>query len=251
MARAKGVDLVEVGPGADPPVCRMVEYGKYRYDEQRRMKEQSARKTAQEAIMTTTLLTVPGIPAKALQKIQLELIERYQEPHRRWHTLGHVFQMQEILCALTREGDAVLNCACWFHDAVYVPGRPDNEELSAELAREALGSLAEAEFVEQVVKCILATERHVQHEDLETRVGRFIDADLAILASPAEEYDFYRAAIRAEYEQVEDAQFYAGRASFLRAYLKRERLFSGNAPGSWEGKARRNMERELGEIETE
>jgi translation initiation factor IF-3 len=31
MAREKGYDLVEVAPTADPPVCRLLDYGKYRY----------------------------------------------------------------------------------------------------------------------------------------------------------------------------------------------------------------------------
>ncbi len=31
-ARALGLDLVEIAPNADPPVCRIVDYGKYKYD---------------------------------------------------------------------------------------------------------------------------------------------------------------------------------------------------------------------------
>lgn len=39
MARASGVDLVEVAPNATPPVCRIVDYGKYRYEQAKRDKE--------------------------------------------------------------------------------------------------------------------------------------------------------------------------------------------------------------------
>ncbi len=39
MARANGVDLVEVAPNATPPVCRLVDYGKYRYEQAKRDKE--------------------------------------------------------------------------------------------------------------------------------------------------------------------------------------------------------------------
>lgn len=35
----RGVDLVEVAPTAKPPVCRMMDYGKYRYEQQKREKE--------------------------------------------------------------------------------------------------------------------------------------------------------------------------------------------------------------------
>ena len=39
MARNNGVDLVEVAPNATPPVCRLVDYGKYRYEQAKRDKE--------------------------------------------------------------------------------------------------------------------------------------------------------------------------------------------------------------------
>jgi len=39
MARANGVDLVEIAAAATPPVCRLVDYGKYRYEQSKRDKE--------------------------------------------------------------------------------------------------------------------------------------------------------------------------------------------------------------------
>ena len=39
LARSKGVDLVEVAPNATPPVCRIVDYGKYRYEQSKKDKE--------------------------------------------------------------------------------------------------------------------------------------------------------------------------------------------------------------------
>jgi translation initiation factor IF-3 len=42
MARNNSVDLVEVAPNATPPVCRLVDYGKYRYEQSKREKEASA-----------------------------------------------------------------------------------------------------------------------------------------------------------------------------------------------------------------
>lgn len=41
-AQAKGLDLVEVSPNADPPVCKIMDYGKFRYEEG--MKRKVARK---------------------------------------------------------------------------------------------------------------------------------------------------------------------------------------------------------------
>jgi len=39
LARANGVDLVEIAPTANPPVCRVVDYGKFRYEQAKKEKE--------------------------------------------------------------------------------------------------------------------------------------------------------------------------------------------------------------------
>ena len=39
MAKAKGVDLVEIAPNAVPPVCRLVDFGKFRYEQAKKDKE--------------------------------------------------------------------------------------------------------------------------------------------------------------------------------------------------------------------
>ena len=39
LARANGVDLVEIAPNATPPVCRLVDFGKFRYEQAKRDKE--------------------------------------------------------------------------------------------------------------------------------------------------------------------------------------------------------------------
>ena len=39
IAREKGLDLVEVSPTAQPPVCRITDYGRYQYEEQKRAKQ--------------------------------------------------------------------------------------------------------------------------------------------------------------------------------------------------------------------
>jgi translation initiation factor IF-3 len=39
MARQRGLDLVEVAPNAVPPVCRLMDYGKFRYEQSRRERE--------------------------------------------------------------------------------------------------------------------------------------------------------------------------------------------------------------------
>lgn len=49
IAREKGLDLVEVQPNAVPPVCRLMDYGRFRYEESR--KERESRKKAKGAAL--------------------------------------------------------------------------------------------------------------------------------------------------------------------------------------------------------
>ncbi len=48
MAREQGLDLVMVGPQAVPPVCRLLDYGRFRYEQQQNEKENRRRARAQE-----------------------------------------------------------------------------------------------------------------------------------------------------------------------------------------------------------
>ena len=48
MAREKSLDLVMVGPTAVPPVCKLMDYGRFRYEQQQNEKENRKRARAQE-----------------------------------------------------------------------------------------------------------------------------------------------------------------------------------------------------------
>ena len=39
LAQEAGLDLVEIAPNADPPVCKLMDYGKYKYQEQKKAAE--------------------------------------------------------------------------------------------------------------------------------------------------------------------------------------------------------------------
>mgnify|MGYP001577541857 CR=1 FL=1 len=42
LAREQGLDLVEVAPTAQPPVCRIIDYGKFKYEQDK--KDRQAKK---------------------------------------------------------------------------------------------------------------------------------------------------------------------------------------------------------------
>jgi translation initiation factor IF-3 len=43
MAREAGLDLVEISPTADPPVCRIMDYGKFKYEQKKKANESKKR----------------------------------------------------------------------------------------------------------------------------------------------------------------------------------------------------------------
>ena len=49
IARERGIDLIEVAPQAQPPVCKIMDYGKYKYEQAKKEKE-SAKKHKQSEL---------------------------------------------------------------------------------------------------------------------------------------------------------------------------------------------------------
>src|SRR5690606_22292669 len=47
-ARERGLDLVEVNPKSNPPVCKILDFGKYKYDEKKRANEAKKKQTVVE-----------------------------------------------------------------------------------------------------------------------------------------------------------------------------------------------------------
>jgi len=45
IARGKGLDLVEIAPQAQPPVCRIINFGKFQYEQKKKQKEARAKQT--------------------------------------------------------------------------------------------------------------------------------------------------------------------------------------------------------------
>ncbi len=47
IALEKGLDLVEVSPNSDPPVCRLMDYGKFKYQQSKKLQKKKTHHTAQ------------------------------------------------------------------------------------------------------------------------------------------------------------------------------------------------------------
>jgi translation initiation factor IF-3 len=75
LAYEAGLDLVEISPNAEPPVCKVLDYGKYKYEEQKRKNE--ARKK-QKTIDVKEIKMRPGIDEHDYQ-VKLRSMVRFLE----------------------------------------------------------------------------------------------------------------------------------------------------------------------------
>lgn len=63
-AERAGLDLIEISPNAEPPVCKVLDFGKYKYEMQ---KKEAAAKKKQKVIATKELKIRPNIEEHDLQ----------------------------------------------------------------------------------------------------------------------------------------------------------------------------------------
>jgi predicted metal-dependent HD superfamily phosphohydrolase len=179
-----------------------------------------------------------------------KLIAAYGEPHRRYHSLTHLTWLlnEEGRRAALVPDRKLVQFAIWFHDAIYDPLAKDNEERSADWARDALTDLNLTELARSVSALVLKTKDHARG-DASPDEAIFLDMDIAILGAPRSEYMQYAADIHVEDAAVPDEVFAAGRGAFLRSWLARERLFRTDAyHAELDAAARANMMWELGEL---
>jgi len=82
-AREAGLDLVEVAPTSDPPVCRIMDYGKWQYQQKRKLRE-SHKKTPKNV---TSLKEIRLRPETDTHDLQIK-----QKHARAFLTKGHKVQ---------------------------------------------------------------------------------------------------------------------------------------------------------------
>ena len=73
LARTKGLDLVEISPTAVPPVCRIMDFGKYQYEQQKRAR---AAKKHQRVILVKEIKFRPKVDEHDYQ-FKKKHIERF------------------------------------------------------------------------------------------------------------------------------------------------------------------------------
>lgn len=185
------------------------------------------------------------------------LLTAWAEPHRKYHNVQHLVEMLAALQVLsgqmTQQQARIARLAAWFHDLEYNPraAAGSNEHRSATKARDHLHRLGVDDHVIDAVEAlILQTVSHdsaASHAAVSAELSAaFNDADLWILSAPADRYNEYAAAVRAEYRHVPDDLFAAGRIAIMSALVDKASLYAtAHGQAHWETSARQNVGTEL------
>jgi predicted metal-dependent HD superfamily phosphohydrolase len=195
----------------------------------------------------TGLLTGLGCSPEAAGRAFADLAAAYSSPGRHYHTLDHVRDVLDTTIALWgAAAPSALLLAAWLHDVIYDTHAADNEQRSADHARELLRPLdPPAALLDETARLILLTKGH--RAVAGDRAGQvLLDADLAVLGADEAAYDRYAAAIRREYAWVPEEQYRAGRTRVLEDFLRRPRIYHTEGMSARaEAAARRNLAREV------
>lgn len=185
-----------------------------------------------------------------------DLVARYSEPWRAYHTLDHILamfrEMDQIYYIIyhNRISEVALKLAIWYHDAVYDPKRSDNEDKSVELFRAhavhfSLDRMISHRDIENdVCRMILASKHKAVSANNDSRL--FCDIDLSILGQSETIFDEYESRIRREYEWVAEPDYIKGRSGVLRSFLDRQNIYSTvHFQEKYEKQARQNIARSI------
>jgi predicted metal-dependent HD superfamily phosphohydrolase len=181
-----------------------------------------------------------------------DVVNAYSSPDRHYHRLPHIRQVLDIIARFQDQttNPRAVQWAAWFHDVVYDPRAPDNEERSAEYAGQRLSRLGIPQDVVSAVQALILETKTHQPAGGGFDNLVFLDADLAILAASEDQYNAYAQAIRQEYAWVTDANYRDGRAKVLRGFLQRPRVFlTDTLFAEREPQARYNLNREITALE--
>jgi predicted metal-dependent HD superfamily phosphohydrolase len=199
-------------------------------------------------------------PPAAVQKWTDDLIARYTEPQRHYHTINHIHSMLSCLGENKKhiKNHTLVELAIYFHDWIYDPQAKDNELQSIDFFRAFADEVGlDKAMIEQVAGYI---ERTITHTLPTTSDGAepdsdlcfFLDFDLEVLSRGEVDYGQYARQIREEYSHFSDGGYCVGRIKVLKSFLGRERLyFSGVFYERREGTARENLKDEIGSLEKE
>ncbi|MFK3916982.1 hypothetical protein [Psychrobacter sp. NPDC078501] len=189
---------------------------------------------------------------KQIDRLWQDIVTRYGEPQRAYHTLNHIQQLLIQLESIKHHlaEPHIIALALYYHDVIYEPTRSDNELQSAELATDALSPYLSTEQCQQIYALIMMTANHQIDVLIDSEkyndAAYLLDMDLSILGAPRSAYEQYAKAIRQEYKHVADDSYRDGRTAVLQGLLVHPKLYlTDHYYNQLETQARANIKLEL------
>jgi len=177
-----------------------------------------------------------------------QLTAAYAEPQRHYHTLQHLGECLALFddARTLAAHPAEVELALWFHDAIYDIKGHDNEQRSADWARDALRDAgAPTDAAQRVHDLVMATRHTAVPSGRDEQL--LVDIDLSILGAARARFDEYEQQIRKEYAYVPGFLFRRKRREILKGFLDRPAIYSTpHFHDALEARARDNLRRVTG-----
>jgi predicted metal-dependent HD superfamily phosphohydrolase len=157
--------------------------------------------------------------------VSQDILQKYAQPLRRYHNQQHLIHCLEQLDQvkhLIPHADAV-EMALWFHDAIYVPGKTDNEQKSSELFLEYALDNFPVEFIRQVERLILVTTHKHTSIDFDERF--IADIDLSSFGLDWGDFLVDSQNLREERLDIPDSAYFQAHTQFLKHLMSRSSIF--------------------------
>jgi predicted metal-dependent HD superfamily phosphohydrolase len=202
-----------------------------------------------------------------MDKISLDFLQMYAEPHRTYHGVAHPVKMLNFMVRnksslgvpslatpidkmLFRRDKLLVRYAVLAHDCVYDPTKSDNEEQSALVWQQYMKGhpLSNSVSVTRVTQLVLDSKKHIPNQTDFAQIA-FLSLDLMELAADWEQFNFNTDEIRKEYKHVPEDAWIEGRTKFFESMLERPIIYGRqDIFGEWESRARKNIEQGIKEL---
>ncbi len=175
-----------------------------------------------------------------------QVLDRWREPHRAFHTLQH---LEECLVAARAvrhacEFSCEVELALWYHDAVCDPRSDNNAVKSAACVTEVLQRAGTGRSVRERIADLVRATAH-DREPTTRDEAIVMDVDLAILSADTTRFESHERQLRREWGHLSESEFRSWRETSVRRLLDRPSIYRSKVFAAREPAARANLARSL------
>jgi predicted metal-dependent HD superfamily phosphohydrolase len=190
------------------------------------------------------------------------IVTNYTKNGRFYHNLSHInallqplenIAFYQAITETLETPSASLQYAIFYHDIIYKPLQNDNEEASAEFAKNDMKQLNMAQkVIDTTAEMIILTKTHtLTHENDTPEARLLLDLDLAILGESEAVYERYAENIRQEYWLIPEKMYRKGRTKVLLHFIDSQNIYkTPYFQTHFEAQAKANLTMELRRLGT-